>query len=200
MPYKGFYTIVPPEYHQTAIMPGGDICGEGSYTIAAPSMNSNGKGYEWLDGLSLDQIALPPVPDALLSAFNNIINNSIYRGCGQDKPQETTKATCDHKYFNKGRRDEDIFHAANCLIKRGCEIPFAEQMLEIIARNAVPPFPKEEIKTKINSVLKRIECRDRNLAAEIREWVETTQGHFETTQHHRELQITTKREMKTCRV
>lgn len=184
---------------KAGIMPGVDMRGNGGYIIAAPSMNGNGKKYEWLDGLSLSEIAPPPMPHALLGACNNIINNSLYRVCGQDKLQMTTKTTMttsDHGYFNQGRRDEDIFHAANCLIKGGCEIPFAEHTLEILAKNALPPFPKEEIKTKIDSVLKRAECRERNITAEIRDWVLTTNGNFMTTDCHKELQLTTRDNMK----
>ena len=183
---------------QAGIMLGVDIRGEGGYIVAAPSMNGNGKGYQWLDGLSLDQVTPPQVPNALLSAFNNIINNSIYRGCSQDKPQQATKTTSDHKYFIHGRRDSDIFHAANCLIKGGCEIPFTEYIIDILAKNSNPPFPQNEIRIKIDSVLKRAESRDRNLAAEIREWILTTSGNFMTTDCHKELQLTTRENMKAA--
>lgn len=185
---------------KAGIMPGVDIRGEGGYIIATPSKNAEGKLYGWLECLSLIEVAPPPLPDALQGAL--LINNNLYRGgCGQDnspRPQETTKATTDHKFFQQGRRDDDLFHAANCLIKGGCEMPFADYVLNILANNSTPPFPENEIQAKIESAMKRIETRERNLAAEIRQWVLTTNGHFMTTDCHRELQLTTRDHMKAA--
>jgi hypothetical protein len=186
---------------KAGILAGVDIRGEGGYIIAAPSKNAEGKLYGWLEGLSLAEVAPPPpLPDALLSAL--LINNNLYKGgCGQDnsqRPQETTKTTSDHSFFTQGRRDDDLFHVANCLIKGGCEKPFADYVLNILANNSTPPFPENEIQAKIESAMKRIETRERNLAAEIREWVLTTSGHFLTTDCHKELQLTTRDHMKAA--
>lgn len=202
---RGFhlYLVYPKDQsigNAAGIMPGVDIRGEGGYIIAPPSVNSEGKRYGWLEGLADDEVDRAPVPDALLSAL--LINNKLYRGgCGQDifpRPQETTKTTRDHNFFTQGRRDDDLFHAANCLIKGGCEMPFADYVLNILANNSMPPFPEHEIKAKIESAMKRIETRERNLAAEIRQWVLTTNGHFMTTDCHRELQLTTRDHMKAA--
>ncbi|HUN53991.1 MAG TPA: bifunctional DNA primase/polymerase [Smithella sp.] len=183
---------------QAGIMPGVDIRGEGGYIVAAPSMNGNGRGYEWLDGLSLAEVAPPPMPDALLSAFNNIINNSLYRRCGLEKPHETTKTTQDH-IFEHGKRDDNLYHIASCLAKTGNTEDYIRQTLAAIIFSWGETH-ETWINAKIQSAFKRIETQERNLAAEIKEWIETTRGHFETTQAHRELHITTKREMKTCQM
>lgn len=186
----------------TGIMPGVDFRGEGGYIIAPPSINGDGKGYTWQEGLSLDEIEPAALPSALLSALYNIINNFLYRGDvvkdGSSKPQKTTQTTSDHKYFTQGHRDDDLFHAANSLIKGGCELPFVDQVLNILARNSTPSFPENEIRSKIDSALKRAESRERNLAAEIREWVLTTEGNFLTTDVHKELQLTTRDNMKAA--
>ncbi len=182
----------------TCILPGVDFRGEGGFVVAPPSINGNGKGYTWQQGLVLGEVEPAPLPDAIIS----ILNNSLYRGGVVNgdfqRPHETTKTTSDHKFFHKGHRDDDLFHAANCLIKGGCDLPFVEQVIDILARNSFPPFPENEIKAKIDSALKRSESRERNLAAEIREWVLTTEGNFLTTDVHRELQLTTRDHMKAA--
>lgn len=183
---------------QAAVMPGVDIRGEGGYIIAAPSMNGNSRGYEWLKGLSLAEVALPPLPDALLIALYNIINNSLYRGCVLERPHETTKTTQDH-IFEHGKRDDNLFHIASCLAKTGNSEDYIKQTLTAIIFSW-GETDETWINAKIQSAFKRIEIQERNLAAEIKEWIETTRGHFETTQAHRELHITTKREMKTCQM
>jgi len=197
------YFLFPKDCKLTVaagIMPGVDFRAEGGYIIAPPSINADGASYRWQEGLSLGEVEPPPVPNALLSALY-IINNS-YRGVVVNgdslRPQLTTKTTTDHNFFNQGRRDNDLFHAANCLIKGGCELPFTEQVLDILARNSNPPFPENEIRAKIDSALKRAESRERNLAAEIRDWVLTTEGHFLTTDVHKELQLTTRDHMKAA--
>lgn len=182
----------------TGIMPGVDFRGEGGYIIAPPSVNGDGKGYTWEKGLALGEVEPPPAPACLY----NILNNSLYRGGvvngDSQRPQETTKTTSDHKFFTQGHRDDDLFHAVNCLVKGGCEIPLIEQVAYIIARNSLPPFPENEIRLKIDSALKRAENRERNLSAEIRDWVLTTEGNFMTTDVHRELQLTTRDHMKAA--
>ncbi|MGA2462776.1 MAG: primase C-terminal domain-containing protein [Thermodesulfobacteriota bacterium] len=100
----------------------------------------------------------------------------------------------------EGRRDNDLFHAANALINARTPIEEVEQYLEILAENSNPPFPLSEISEKIKSALKRVERRERNIAQEVREWVEATRGHFEATQSHRELHLATRLEMRAVNV
>jgi hypothetical protein len=73
-----------------------------------------------------------------------------------------------------------------------------KQVLDFVAKNASPPFPENEIQAKIESALKRSEGKEINVANEVRQWVETTTGHFLTTDCHKELQLTTKLQMKSA--
>jgi hypothetical protein len=175
------------------IMPEVDVRGEGGYIICPPSCNGDGKAYQWLDGLSIFQQEPAAAPEALWF----IISSYIY-SIGNDRPQETTKTTKTTEYFHQGRRDDDLFTAANALIKNRCAMPFTEQVLNILAKNCVPPFPQNEIAAKIESSIRRSERRDRNIAAEVREWVLTTDGKFMTTSIHKELQMTQREEMKSA--
>ena len=180
------------------------VRGEGGYFIAAPSTNGNGGRYQWLDGLSIEEVDPPPMPDRLY----NVLINSYALGLGirgeiatnagsYTKPHEATRS---HKILTEGRRDNDLFHTANALINARTPIEEVHQYLEILAENSDPPFPLSEISEKIKSALKRVERRDRNIAQEVREWVEATRGHFETTQSHRELHLATKEEMRAVNV
>jgi hypothetical protein len=153
------------------IMPGVDLRGEGGYVIAPPSINETGKAYAWLEGLSIFQQAPAPLPhDSYI-----LINYNTNRACGHfvDNAQ---------KMFTLGRRDDDLFHVANCLIKGGMAEPECLQLLEILSKNCKPPFPENEVKIKVESAIKRAERKEINLAQEVREWVLSTTGPFFSTE------------------
>lgn len=178
-----------------------DVRGEGGYIIASPSIRSDGNKYAWV--ISPDQCELADIPEDFCILYNIYsIYNSLYKGgVVSGVVNQTTKTTNDHKdhmFFADGRRDNDLFHLANCLIKGGCGKDFAAKALEIIGQNLNPPFPEKEITLKIESALKRSERKEINITGEIREWVETTNGHFSTTDCHKELQLTTKTTMKSA--
>ncbi len=171
------------------IMPGVDIRGEGGYIIAAPSMNGNGKSYEWLDGLSLAEITPPPVPDALLSAFNNIINNSLYRG---EVKTEVSAA----KMFENGRRDNDLFHVSNCLVKGGMPKEEIAEVLERLIISWGENPDKKWIQAKIESAFQRADKREINFSQEVRDFVVTSNGFFLTSDVFNRLQVTSRQEKK----
>lgn len=185
----------PCPHNNARIIPGCDFRGEGGYIIAPPSSNGEGKSYAWIPSLSLEEIEPPPLPQLYI---NKILNSNGYMRSGKkndhNRPHLTTN---DHKMFIEGSRDEDLFHAANLLVKGGASEIEVRQILERLALSCSPPFPLNEIEAKIQSALKREVIRERNLAQEIREWVMTTNDHFLTTDGHKELQMTTRREFKT---
>lgn len=194
-----FMTSVESIGNNAGAIPGVDFRGEGGYIIAPPSMNGNGKAYHWLDGKSIFDVPLPPAPCAYISFINSFAFKEYKGGVVTDNNgQQTT--TSDNKYFIKGTRDNDIFHAVNGLIKGGCEIPFVSYIAEILARNSNPPFPENEIKAKIDSALKRAESRERNLTQEIREMIVTTSGNISTTFVYNRQQVTTREEKKKVAV
>lgn len=194
------YFLFPEDCKLTVgagIMPGVDFRGEGGYIIAPPSVNVDGKGYTWQEGLSLDEVEPAALPGALLSL---LLNNSLYRE-GEVKKEVTDfnrlhMTSSDFNILTEGRRDNDLFHAANCLIKGGCELPFVDQVLDILARNSIPPFPENEIRVKIDSALKRADKREINFSQEVRDFVVTSSGFFLTSDVFNRLQVTSRQEKK----
>jgi hypothetical protein len=180
---------------------GVDFRGEGGYIIAPPSVNGVGKGYEWLPSLSLDEIEPPPLPVAYIKNLN-FLKQYVLGRVEQEKDEHTKahEGTRKHILFEYGTRDEDLFHTANCLVKGGMDVEAIQQVLTIVMDSWGEGFDKKWRDEKIESALKRIARRERNIAQEVREWVESTQGHFESTQLHREAHISTKEDMHAVNV
>ena len=170
--------------NRARIAPGIDIRTQGGYIVVDPSINGNGNGWHWMDGLSLHDISPAPIPEELLSYIKEFAF-SLYKG-------EKTEVTQSHKLFSLGSRDEDLFHFANQLaISRTPEWQIRE-VLEILAQNCKPPFPKKEIQAKITSALERSRKRDFNISQDLRLWIESQEGHFKVTEYHAESQLVTK--------
>lgn len=128
------------------IIPGVDVRGQGGYIIGPPSVNAEGKAYAWLPGLSIDDVALAPLPCELTRAlFNNNINK-YYRG-----HDDTLTTSAD--FFTAGRRDEDVFSLANALVKSKLSEKYIRQVVEIVASNCNPPFSSEEARLKFSLLL-----------------------------------------------
>lgn len=168
--------------NNTKVIPGCDLRANGGYVVAPPSVNSNGKAYAWLEGLSIHDVELPPLPDAVVSFFKNASsyknNNSLYREAVTDLL----------RMFEKGRRDNDLFHVATHLVKSRMPEQEIYQVLERLAASCNPPFDLKEIPAKIESALKRIERREVNITEELERWVIVTNGDFSVTDCYNELQ------------
>ena len=76
--------------------------------------------------------------------------------------------------FGFGRRDEDLFHTANCFVKGGMPDGEIRQVLEnLILSWGEDPDPKW-IGAKVESALKRSARREGKIAAEVKDWVQAT--------------------------
>jgi len=181
-----------PPSNNARLIPGCDFRGEGGYVIAPPSRNGNGRGYEWV--LSIEHTPLAHLPEPY-RVFINSLALGGYKGGFEGEYTKAHEGTEGHKILTLGRRDNDLFHVANCLVRGHTPSGEVSQYLEILAKSCDPPFPLSEIREKIKSALNRVDRRERNLAQEVRQWVESTEGHFESTQLHREAHLSTKEEM-----
>ncbi len=216
--YHFYFEYEPGIVNGVRVLTDTDVRNDGGYVIAPPSENGNGK-YKWLQKTG----TLPKMPAMLAEmlkdpdgqaqnargktrAYKNKTNTLYTRARGgaekphetTEKPQNGTNDHKDHKFFEKGSRDNSLFTVANALVKNGCDENLTRQTIEILAKNCEPEFSRKEALKKIESAEKRTSRRERNIAAEVREWVETTSGNFETTSCHKELHLTTKEEIKAA--
>ena len=205
--------------NQVRAINGTDLRTTGGYVIAPPSKNGNDTPYSWFTGLTPKDVNFNPMPEfmfdvlkqACLGTDNALINTNISNTSVINNYSLLYSKKTDHnnhndhnlpqrkqELFTSGSRDNDLFHAANCLIKGGCEEHFATKILEIIAKNCEPPFSEKEIPLKIASALARKERRESSISDDVRMLVSTTNGNITTTHCHRELNLTTSNHKKAA--
>ena len=164
---------------------GCDLRANGGYVLAPPSVNGKGNAYSWIVSL---KNSISSLPDKYINKINSF---SLYEGVRTETLQSLTTSNI---ILQDGRRGEDLFHVAWCLIKNRTSTEETTQVLEILARNCNPPFSKSEIADRIKSALKRVERRDRNLAHEVLSFINLTKGYINLTEVYNTLQILTKEE------
>jgi len=174
--------------NNAGVIPGVDFRGEGGYVVAPPSVNGEGKFYEWQPKLSIFEVEPPPLPHDYCELINtNAVN--IYR--------------CQHfvdscqGIFMDGRRDDDVFHLAFHLLKGKMPEEEIFQHLKIFAnfdKKAKEFFSEKQIKEKIESAKKRLQKKEINLSQEVRSWVLSTNGIFSSTDVHYCQQLSTRAE------
>jgi len=140
-----------------------DIRGDGGYVVAPPSIGVNGASYQWDSPLS--QFVLQDLPDNFAREISSVHSPSSIGVEGVS-------------LFTKGRRDEDLFHTANSLIKGGMSRAEATAVVMRLAKACNPPFPEAEALEKVRSAMDRAERKDRNVMAEVREWIDRFDGYF----------------------
>ena len=173
---------------RAGILPHVDYRGQGGFIVLPPSCNADGKKYFWLDGLSLEEQPKAAIPQDLLLYIKVFINNII----SSSSEKQLAEVTQSHKMYQLGTRDQDLFHIANQLVKSNTQKDVILQTLEIIALNCNPPFPKNEIRVKIESAFQRAKRKEINISEDLRLWVESQEGHFKVTEYHAESQVVTK--------
>lgn len=169
-------------------LPGCDLRANGNYVVAPPSINGNGKSWRWQGDLKPTKLALPYLP----TAYKEYINNNTVT--------EIPLSTTVYRMFMEGRRDEDIFHVANCLAKGKMPKPEVMQVIEKLALSCNPPFDLKEVPAKIESAFKRIYTRTVNLSGDVEDWVLSTTGNFLSTDVYKSLQLSTREEHKNVSI
>jgi hypothetical protein len=173
------------------LIPGLDYRGEGGLLVMPPSMGENGKPYKWLIEPAETEPAILPSELKRALINNNIIKNNILNNRDDDNYDDTAK-----KFFTEGRRNEDIFTTTLALVKQNLPKKLIRQAIETIANNCRPPLPKDEVESVLNSAFERGNRAERNLAADVRAWVLSTNGNFTSTDVARCQQVSTRGDLQ----
>lgn len=186
----------------TRFLPDCDIRGQGGYIVAPPSINEGGIQYSQL----LSFTNFEPIPQAILHLLEhtNALFNS--RDCARARSnnyasneKQLHSVTSGYIMLQKGTRDEDLFHVANCLIKGRMEPDNVQQVLEILARSCNPPFSEKEVKIKVDSALKRNDAIKESIAGELRSYILSQKGYILVTECYNLLHCSSKQEKTAVR-
>jgi len=179
-----FFRTNEPLTNAAGFMPDVDFRGNGGYIIVSPSRNEKG-AYTWGRNASLLELEPPSLPDAIASALArasySINKNSLYRG----------GVTSCNAMFAEGRRDNDLFHIANTLVKGGMPEHEILQVLENLVISWGEKPDQKWITDKIKSALKRAGNREASVSDEVQRYVSVTEGYFSVTDCYQALQSVT---------
>lgn len=181
------------------IIPGADFRGNGGYVVAPPSVNGNGGAWKWTNNINPTNTHLPFLPLQYKEYLSINVLKGEYEG-GKEVVDRNPVSTTVYKMFEKGRRDDDIFHVAHCLVKAHMPAQEISQVIEKIALSCNPPFDLKEIPIKIESAIKRAKVKKTVLSDEIESWVLSTTGIFLSTDVYRGLQLSTRDEHKNVSI
>jgi len=176
------------------VIPGCDLRANGGYVVAPPSVNGEGKGYEWIADFKINKVSVPALPSAYLGAIRRntlYINNNSLQSCSNNvgkNEKERTPVASVALTFELGRRDEDLFSVANALAKGGMNDANIMQVLKNIAKNWGEEHNEQWFQDKIASAIKRHEHREFNLTREIECYTFATDGDFSATECYSVLQ------------
>lgn len=178
------------------------VRGEGGYVVMPPSSRDDGRAYAWVDGTM--QADLPDAPASLIEYINAVSLSFLYRERVDISQQASTMSTSVHNLFKKGNRDDGLFHVANSLVKGNANPEYLSYVMELLGKNCDPPFSEKELQEKIKSAINRAERKERNLAAEVEEWVlseeMSTSVVFLSTDIEKCLQLSTREDKKNLSI
>ena len=186
-------------------LPAIDYRGEGGYIVAPPSINGNGKPYQWT--IPPSEVPLAPPPPLFINLLkssyllNNSNNNFLYtRKLTNSMLKDVKVVNSRYLFSQSGSRDQDIFHVANMLLKGGANEDEARNVLNILAEHCEPPFPYEQVEIKIASAMQRIDRKTRNISQEVKDWSLLNEGVFLLKDCYFELKLVNSEDQLTARV
>lgn len=178
-----------------------DFQAEKSCIVLPPSQGLNGRGYQWVIEPSSRQ-SFPDFRAAMPPPIIKKINSTIYKGEVTTDGKTPTVGLLHPVTFSleKGNRDESLYYLANGMIKGGIDPQVVKITLNYVAKNCKPPLSEQEIDAKIASALERAARKERNISAEVSNFVAVTSGIFSVTSCYTGLQAVTKEEKGAIRI
>jgi hypothetical protein len=172
--------------------------GSGQYCIIPPSivtdpeLRKTGK-YQWLEGQSPDDIKPAEMPEETLEYLIQTLKKSSQT---EKKTEESRRPS--NLNFDKGNRDNSLYSVALSLRKGGMQQADIEKTILHIAGSCNPPMPEKEALKKVFAAFKDTPG-ERNLAQEVRNWIEMVSGIFHVREIDNELQLKSKQEKENRR-
>ena len=170
------------------IIPNTDLRANGGYIVLPPSTNGEGMPYQWK--IKPSAVKFEPLPDPYIKYISSCASKRF------KTPQDVSKM------FNEGRRDEDLFHTANCLIKGGMEESGAFKVLERVVSTWKEPDNVDKNKwivDKINSAVNRDDRKERHWKEEVENWIALQKGFWKVSECNNALQAASKQEKSNVR-
>jgi hypothetical protein len=168
------------------IHPGLEYRSDGHIAVLPPSIHHSGNIYSWEIGL------VEADPPALPAAFAELIKKAESEA--DSTPYQPNPGLAP---FEEGRRDDDLFHLANQLVKAGTDPGIIIQTLNIVADKC--GFPQKDVPIKVKSAMDRAYRRERNVAGEVRELVTAIVGNFSVQDIYSELKFLSNEEREAAR-
>ncbi len=91
-----------------------------------------------------------------------------------------------------GSKEIEIFYLAKQLCKAGTDEEIVREVLEMVIKNSIPPLSMEEKDGTIDRAIFYGNQRERNIAGEVREWVEVSEGIFKVSNYLIESHVVSK--------
>lgn len=179
-----FFFKYDEKYINKRYAPGVDIRTQGAYVVVDPSVNAEGRAWQWVNNiLEIEPRPMPvEIEEYLLGKPGERNLSKIY-----------TPESID-KMFEHGERDHDLFHVCLAMVKGG--LPEAEVLKSaiIFGKGCHPPLENKEIQEKVRAAFSYY--NKRSVAEGVRQWIMSSPGVFSRDKIKMDLRLFTREEQQ----